>query len=121
MPRVGGFLEGGQSEHEHQHEAAGAEGGGFRTQLDKAALPAGDMEAVHEAGEALIGIAQKLAGLEQEAVDARIDVEQPGVARLPVVVLGKLVGQGRLFGRLFGWPGSGAIKAAVLGPRHALF
>ncbi len=46
-------------------------------------------------------LAQQLAGLEHEAVDAGVDVQQ-AVAdfRLPVVGLGKLVGQGRLLVRL---------------------
>src|SRR4051794_18931281 len=57
------------------------------------------MEAVHERGEALIGFAQEAGRLVEEAVDAGVDIQQElADLRLPVVRLGKLVGQGRLYG-----------------------
>jgi hypothetical protein len=43
------------------------------------------MEAVHEGGEALIGLARHAAALEQREVDARIQIEQQAPEfRLPV-------------------------------------
>ena len=74
-------------ERQHQDEAAGAERRHLRQRLDQQpAPPAGDVEAVHEGGEALVELAHPLAAVEHREVDARIDVEQePLELRLPVV------------------------------------
>ena len=73
---VGGLAKGGDRERQHQHGAAEAERGGFRERLDDdPALPAADIEAVHEGRVALIQLAQALGGREQRGIDARIDVQ----------------------------------------------
>ena len=74
---VGGFAKRRQRQRQHQHQAAEPEGGGFRQRLDEdPALPAADIEAVHEGREALIEFARALAGREQRGVDARIEIQQ---------------------------------------------
>ena len=58
---VGGFAEGRDRERQHQHQAAEAERGGFRQRLDEhPALPAADIEAVHEGRVALVELARAL-------------------------------------------------------------
>ena len=73
---VGGLAEGGDRERQHQHGAAEAQRGGFRERLDDdPALPAADIEAVHEGRVALIELAQALGGREQRGIDARIHIQ----------------------------------------------
>ena len=56
---VGGFAEGRDRERQHQTQPADAERRAFRERLDQhPAPPAGDVEAVHEGGEALVVLAQ---------------------------------------------------------------
>ncbi len=75
---VGGFAKGRNGERQHQDQPAEADGGGFRQGLDEdPALPAADIEAVHEGGVALIELAQALAGREQRRVDARVEIQHP--------------------------------------------
>ena len=56
--------------------AGGAERGGFRDELVEPARPAGDVEAVHEGGKALIGLAQAGEAAEQPGIDAGVEAEQ---------------------------------------------
>ena len=44
--------------------------------IEEPAPPAGDVEAVHDGGEALVKLARPLAAQEHGEVDARIEVEQ---------------------------------------------
>src|SRR5262249_15150493 len=74
---VGGFTEGGNGKRQHDHQAAHAQGEALRRRLDEIpAPPAGDMEAVHEDGEALVKLAPPGLGLVQPEVDAGIEIEQ---------------------------------------------
>ena len=86
---VGGLAERGQRERQHHDEAAGAEGGGLRQRLDEhPAPPAADVEAVHEHGEPLADLARPAPGLEQEIVEARVEIEQEALQlRLPVLLV----------------------------------
>ena len=73
---VGGFAKRRHRQRQHQDQTAESDGGGFRQRLDEdPALPAADIEAVHEGREALIEFARALAGREQRGVDARIEVQ----------------------------------------------
>ena len=57
---VGGFAKRRHRQRQHQDQAAEADGGGFRQRLDEhPALPAADIEAVHEGRVALIEFAQR--------------------------------------------------------------
>ena len=74
---VGGFAKRRDRQRQHQDQPAEADGGGFRQRLDEdPALPAADIEAVHEGGVALVEFAQALARREQRRVDARIQIQQ---------------------------------------------
>ncbi len=74
---VGGFAKRRDRQRQHQDQAAEPDGGGFRQRLDEdPALPAADIEAVHEGRVALVELAQALAGREQRRVDARIEIQQ---------------------------------------------
>ncbi|MEY9437865.1 hypothetical protein ABIF14_004956 [Bradyrhizobium elkanii] len=74
---VGGLAEGRDRERQHQDHAAEPERRGFRQRLDEhPALPAADIEAVHEGGIALVELAQALARREQRRVDTRIEVQE---------------------------------------------
>ena len=74
---VGGFTEGGDGERQQDQQAAIADGEGLRQRLDEIpAPPPGDMEAVHEDGEALVKLAPPGLGLVQPEVDAGIEIEQ---------------------------------------------
>ena len=74
---VGGFAEGGHREREQQDQPAEPDGGGFRQRLDEdPALPAADIEAVHEGRVALIELACALARREQGGVDARVQIQK---------------------------------------------
>ena len=73
---VGGFAERRHRERQHQDQPAEPDGGGFRQRLDEhPALPAADIEAVHEGRVALIEFARALAGGEQRRVDARVEIQ----------------------------------------------
>ena len=87
---VRGFAKGGDGQHQHQHQAAGAECCGFRERFHhQPAPPAGDMEPVHEGGEALIALAGPAPEMEDGAVDAGVDVQQTAAdLRLPLLLLG---------------------------------
>ena len=57
---VGGFAERRHGKRQQQDQAAEPDGGGFRQRLDEdPALPAADIEAVHEGGVPLIELAQR--------------------------------------------------------------
>ena len=75
-------------------QAAGAERRALRQRLDeRPAPPAGDVEAVHEGGEALVEFARPRAGLEHGGIDARVEIEQEALElRLPI--LGEVLAQG---------------------------
>ena len=74
---IGGFAERRDRQRQHQDQPAEADGGGFRQRLDEdPALPAADIEAVHEGGIALVEFAQALARREQRRVDTRIQVQK---------------------------------------------
>ena len=78
---VGGLAERGQRQRQQHDEAAGAHGGGLRQRLDEhPAPPAADVEAVHEHGEPLPELARPAPGLEQEVVEARVEIEQEALA-----------------------------------------
>ena len=82
---VGGLVEGRDRERQQQHGAGGAQGGGFRDELVEPAPPAGDVEAVHEGGKALIGLAQAREAAEQPGIDAGVEAEQQLLDfRLPI-------------------------------------
>ena len=53
--------------------AGRAERGAFRHQFDEPAPPAGDVEAVHEGGEALIALARVGGAAEQAEVDPGVE------------------------------------------------
>ena len=73
---VGGFAKRRDRERQHQDQPAEADGGGFRQRLDEhPALPAADIEAVHEGRVALVEFAQALGRREQRRVDARIEIQ----------------------------------------------
>ena len=86
---VGGFAKRRHRQRQHQDQAAEPDGGGFRQRFDEdPALPAADIEAVHEGREPLIEFARALAGGEQRGVDARIEIQHPVPdLLLPVVVV----------------------------------
>ena len=74
---VGGFAKRRDRQRQHQDQAAEADGGGFRQRLDEdPALPAADIEAVHEGRVALIEFARALARREQRRVDARVQIQK---------------------------------------------
>ncbi len=92
---VRGLAEGGDGQRQHDHQADGAERGAFRDELVEPAPPAGDVEAVHEGGEALVGFAQARGAAEHAEIDPRVQPEQePLDVGLPV--LGKKVAQALL-------------------------
>ena len=66
---IGGFAKRGDRERQHQDQPAEADRGGLRKRFDEdPALPAADIEAVHEGGVALVQFAQALARREQRRV-----------------------------------------------------
>ena len=74
---IGGFAERRDGQCQHQNHAAQADGGGLRQWLDEhPALPAADIEAVHEGRIALIELAQALGGREQRRIDARVQIQE---------------------------------------------
>src|SRR5262249_29688603 len=74
---IRGLAEGGDGEREQQHQPAEPDGGGFRQRLDEdPALPAADIEAVHEGRVALVKLARTLARREQGGVDARVQIQK---------------------------------------------
>ena len=85
---VGGLAERRDRQRQHDDEAAGAHGGGFRQRLDEhPAPPAGDVEAVHDGGEALPRLAKLAPGREQAGIDARVGAqEEAAELRLPLLL-----------------------------------
>ena len=74
---VRGLAEGRDRERQHHDQAAGAEREPLRDRLDEVpAPPAGDVEPVHEDGEALVKLAPPGLGLVEAEIDARIEIEQ---------------------------------------------
>src|SRR5206468_2030171 len=74
---IGGFAERGDRQRQHHDQPAEADGGGLRKRLDEdPALPAADIEAVHEGGVALVQFAQALARREQRRIDARVQIQK---------------------------------------------
>src|SRR6185436_13285947 len=74
---IGGFAKRGDRERQHQDQPAEADRGGLRKRLDEdPALPAADIEAVHEGGVALVQLAQALARREQRRIDARVQIQK---------------------------------------------
>ena len=63
-------------QRQHHHQADGAERGAFGDQLVEPAPPAGDVEAVHEGREALIGLAQAGEAAENAEIHPRIERQQ---------------------------------------------
>ena len=103
---VGGLAEGRDRERQHDDEPAGAERHPLRDGLDREAAHAGDVEAVHEGREALVGLARRAPGLEHAEVEARIEVEQqPLELRLPAGRI-EVAQQGRPCGVAAANPGS---------------
>ena len=82
---VRGLAEGGDGERQHQDGADGAKRRRLRGEFVEHAPPAGDVEAVHEAGEALVGVAQPGVGAEQAGIDAGVGAEEEVLDfRLPI-------------------------------------
>ncbi|CEG08486.1 hypothetical protein BN961_01902 [Afipia felis] len=74
---VGGLAEGGDGEREHQNAAGQANRRHLRQRFDEhPALPAADIEAVHERRIALIEFAQATARGEQRGIETRIEVQK---------------------------------------------
>ena len=82
---VGGLAEGRDRERQHHDQAAEAERRAFRQRLDDGpAAPAGDVEAVHEGGEALVVLAQPARRMEDRRIQTRVEVKQEALElRLP--------------------------------------
>ena len=75
---VGGFAERRHGKRKQQNQATQTYGRGFRQRLDEyPALPAADIEAVHEGGVPLVEFAHAFAGREQRGVDARVEIQHP--------------------------------------------
>ena len=68
-PVLAGFVEGRQSQRQHDHRAGGAHRGAFAEQLDDRPPPAADAEATEEDGQ----VFPDFAGLEATFVQGRID------------------------------------------------
>jgi hypothetical protein len=74
---IGGFTERRDGQRQHQNQPGQTDGRAFRQRLDEdPALPAADIEAVHEGGVALVELAQALARREQGRVDARVQIQE---------------------------------------------
>ncbi len=84
---LAGFAERRDRERERPDQRDGAEAQTLRHRLDEVpAPPAGDVEAVHEYGEALVELAAPALELVHAEVDARVEVEQHAPdARPPTV------------------------------------
>ena len=84
---VGGLAESRNREYQQQEQSAGAERRHFRQWLDQHPTPpAGDVEAIHGRGEALIEFPRPLAGLKDRKIDAGVDIEQQPLELGPPVV-----------------------------------
>ena len=74
---VGGLAEGRDGERQHQDAAGKADGRHLRQRLDEdPALPAPDIEAIHERRIALIEFAQAAARGEQRGIETRIEIQK---------------------------------------------
>src|SRR5262249_37947788 len=81
---VRGLAERRHRQRHRQHEPAEAERGHLGDRLDQEpAAPAGNVEAVHELGEALEQLAAPDRALEQAEVEPRVDVESAALDALP--------------------------------------
>ena len=81
---VRGLTEGRDRERQHQQQPAGAERQPLRDRLDHdPAPPAGDVEAVHDGGEALVQLAPPGARLVDAEIDARVEIEQDAAGARP--------------------------------------
>src|SRR5437016_14070082 len=81
---VGGLAEGRDRERQHQQQPAGSERQPLRDRLDHdPAPPAGDVEAVHDGGEALVQLAPPGARLVDAEIDARVEIEQDAAGARP--------------------------------------
>src|SRR6516165_9099585 len=92
------LVKSGQRKCQHDNQTAHAERHGFGQRFDKIpASPAGDMEPVHELGEAFVKLATPGLCLVKAEVDARIEIEkEPPQPRLPgaaVLVIGEEIAQ----------------------------
>ena len=86
------FAECRDRQREHHDQADSAEGRPFRHDFIEAAPPAGDVEAIHEGRETLIGLAQAGGAAEDAEIDPCVQPEQePLDVGLPV--LGKQIAQ----------------------------
>jgi hypothetical protein len=73
---IGGFAKCRLGQRQHQDQATEPDGGGFRQRLDEhPALPAADIEAVHEGRVAFIEFARAHRRREQRRVDARVQIQ----------------------------------------------
>ena len=90
---VGGLVEGGGGQRQHQDQPGGAQRSEFGRDLGRPAPPAGDVEAVHEGGEALVALARALSPAEQAEVEPAVEAEQQ-LLQVGLPVLGKQVAQG---------------------------
>ena len=109
---VGGVAERRNRERQHQHQPAGPQRRRLRERLDQQpAPPAGDVEAVHEGGVALVEFARPFPALEHRGIDAGVDIQhQPLELRLPVAGIGEHVLQRKVLPE----SGSARVDSAVL-------
>ncbi len=84
---VGGFAKCRHRQRQHQQESAEPEGCGFRQRFDEdPALPAADIETVHERREPLVELARPGQGREQRGIETRIQIQTEMIdPPLPIV------------------------------------
>jgi len=74
---IRGLPERRNGKRQHEKEGAGAPGGSLRKRFDQnPAAPAGDVEPIHNGGEALVKFARPLPGPENGKIDPGVEVEQ---------------------------------------------
>ncbi len=113
---VGGLAEGGGREREHQNGAGGAEREAFRGHLHQEALGAGDVEAVHEAGEAIPARMRRDAEREEGVAEAGVEIEEAAAQRADLLDLERNF---RLLDRLLVGHGRGPRTEAAMPPNLA--